>query len=93
MSADGFLVVRQLDNRRRTIHFAQDGAAVRRTIYHGIGALEAVARDLSGDTKATLGEVLKRNPGLLPKPLDSALFPDVGLCVEQGAPRRGRTRA
>lgn len=42
-------------------------------IYHGMGALEAVARDLTGDAKATLGEVLKRNPKLLPKPLDTAL--------------------
>jgi hypothetical protein len=43
-------------------------------IYHAMGALEAVARDLSGDSKATLGEVLKRNPGvLLPRPLDTAL--------------------
>lgn len=38
-----------------------------------MGALEAVARDLTGDPKATLGEVIKRNPDLLPKPLDSAL--------------------
>lgn len=42
-------------------------------IYHAMGALEAVARDLSGEPKATLGEVLKRNAGLLPKPLDTAL--------------------
>lgn len=42
-------------------------------IYHAMGALEAVARDVTGDSKATLGEVLKRNPGLLPKPLDAAL--------------------
>ena len=42
-------------------------------IYHGMGALEAVARDLSGGAKATLGEGLKRNPRLLPKPLDTAL--------------------
>jgi hypothetical protein len=42
-------------------------------IYHAMGALEAVARDLSGDSKATLGEVLKRHPGLLPRPLDTAL--------------------
>lgn len=42
-------------------------------IYHAMGALEAVARDLSGDPKATLGEAIKRNPDLLPKPLDSAL--------------------
>ena len=42
-------------------------------IYHAMGALEAVARDLAGDPKATLGEVVKRNPDLLPKPLDTAL--------------------
>ena len=43
------------------------------SIYHAMGALEAVARDLSGEPRATLGEVLKRNPCLLPKPLDTAL--------------------
>ena len=42
-------------------------------IYHAMGALEAVARDLVGDPKATLGEVVKRNPDLLPKPLGTAL--------------------
>ena len=42
-------------------------------IYHAMGALEAVARELAGDPKATLGEVVKRNPALLPKPLDTAL--------------------
>jgi len=42
-------------------------------IYHSMGALECVARDLTGDPKATLGEILKRYPGLLPKPLDTAL--------------------
>ena len=31
-------------------------------------ALEAVARDLAGDPKATLGEVVKRNPDLLVTP-------------------------
>jgi hypothetical protein len=42
-------------------------------IYHAMGALECVARDLAGDPKATLGEILKRYPGLLPRPLDTAL--------------------
>jgi AbiJ N-terminal domain 4 len=42
-------------------------------VYHAMGALECLARDVTGDPKATLGEVLKRNPGLLPKPLDTAL--------------------
>ena len=37
------------------------------------GSLECVARDVAGDPKATLGEILKRHPGLLPKPLDAAL--------------------
>jgi AbiJ N-terminal domain 4 len=41
--------------------------------YHAMGALECVARDLTDDPKATLGEILKRHPGLLPKPLDTAL--------------------
>ena len=41
--------------------------------YHAMGSLECVARDLAGDPKATLGEILKRHPGLLPKPLDTAL--------------------
>ena len=42
-------------------------------VYHAMGSLECVARDLTGDSKATLGEALKRYSGLLPKPLDTAL--------------------
>jgi hypothetical protein len=42
-------------------------------VYHAMGALECVSRDLTGDPKATLGEILKRYQGLLPKPLDTAL--------------------
>lgn len=42
-------------------------------IYHAMGVLECVARDLTGNDKSTLGEILKRRPDLLPKPLDSAL--------------------
>ncbi len=42
-------------------------------IYHAMGSLECLARDLTGMPKDTLGEILKRRPDLLPKPLDSAL--------------------
>lgn len=42
-------------------------------VYHAMGSLECIARDLTGDPKATLGEILKRHPGLLPRPLDTAL--------------------
>ena len=40
---------------------------------HAIGALECVARDVTGDENATLGEILKHHRDLLPKPLDKAL--------------------
>lgn len=42
-------------------------------VYHAMGALEAVARDLADNPKATLGQIIKRHPDLWPKPLDSAL--------------------
>lgn len=42
-------------------------------VYHGLGALECVTRDLTGDSKATLGEVIKKHPDLLPKPLDEVV--------------------
>ena len=42
-------------------------------IYHAMGALEAVARGLAGNENASLGEILKRHPQLLPPPLDKAL--------------------
>ena len=42
-------------------------------IYHAMGALECIARDCVSDPKATLGEILKSNPGLIPAPLDKAL--------------------
>lgn len=41
--------------------------------YHAMGSLECVARDLTNEPKLTLGEILKRYPTLLPKPLDTAL--------------------
>ena len=42
-------------------------------VYHAMGALEAIARDLADNPKATLGQIIKRQPDLLPKPLDTAL--------------------
>ena len=42
-------------------------------IHHAMGALEAVARDVTGNSKRTLGDVINRNPGLFPKPLDEVV--------------------
>jgi hypothetical protein len=38
-----------------------------------MGCLECVACDAAGDKKATLGDILKKYPGLLPRPLDKAI--------------------
>ena len=48
-------------------------ADLRGAINHAMGALEAVSRDVTGDGQATLGEIIRRNPQLLPtQPLRSA---------------------
>ena len=38
-----------------------------------MAALECVARDVSGDPNLTFGAILKRYPGLVPRPLDTAI--------------------
>jgi hypothetical protein len=41
----------------------------RDAVRRALGAMEAVARDITGDRKATLGEILKKHPDLLPPAL------------------------
>jgi len=53
-------------------------------IQHAFAALECTARVVSGDASATLGEILKRDPGLIPKPLDSAVEKAWGYASEMG---------
>jgi hypothetical protein len=53
-------------------------------VHHAMAALECVARDITGDDKATLGEILKKHPDLLPKPLDAALSKVWGYASETG---------
>jgi hypothetical protein len=52
-------------------------------IQHAMAALECVARDVAGDPKGTLGEVLKRHPGLVPPPLDQSVEKVWGYASEQ----------
>jgi hypothetical protein len=42
-------------------------------VCHAMGSLECAARDITGDHKPTLGQILKKHPGLVPSPLDEAL--------------------
>jgi hypothetical protein len=61
-------------------------------IHHAMGALECTARTAAGDPKATLGDILKKFPGLLPKPLDDALAQVWGYASEMARHiREGRT--
>jgi len=39
-------------------------------VQHAGAALECVARDVTGDPKKTLGDILKAHPGMFPRPLD-----------------------
>lgn len=51
-------------------------------IQHAMAALECVARDLTGDSRATLGEIIKRNPKLIPTPLDQSVDKAWGFSSE-----------
>jgi hypothetical protein len=51
-------------------------------IQHSMVALECVARDVCGDRKANLGDILKRYGGLIPPPLDEAVAKVWGYASE-----------
>lgn len=53
-------------------------------LHHGMAALECVFREVSRDPKPTLGELLKRHPGLIPPPLDQCVEKAWGFASEQG---------
>jgi hypothetical protein len=51
-------------------------------IQHSMAALECVAREVTGDSKGTLGEIIKRYSGLIPKPIDDAVAKAWGYASE-----------
>lgn len=51
-------------------------------IQHAMAAAECVARTAANDPKATLGDILKGHPGLVPRPLDEALSKMWGYASE-----------
>lgn len=53
-------------------------------IQHALAALECVTRDVSGDNKSTLGDILKRNPDLVPAPLNVSIEKAWGYASEHG---------
>ncbi|MBK9726498.1 MAG: hypothetical protein IPO86_00105 [Saprospiraceae bacterium] len=53
-------------------------------IQHSLACLECLAREATGDKKATLGELIKKHPNIVPKPLDIAIEKIWGFTSEQG---------
>lgn len=53
-------------------------------IQHSLACLECLCREVSGDKKSTLGELIKKNPSIVPKPLDQAIEKIWGYTSEQG---------
>lgn len=53
-------------------------------IQHSLACLECVSREVTGDTKSTLGDLMKKFPGVIPTPLDQAVTKIWGFTSEQG---------
>ena len=53
-------------------------------IQHAMASLECVARQVTGDVKANLGDILKRHNTLIPAPLDQAVARAWGYASENG---------
>lgn len=53
-------------------------------IQHGMASLECVARQITGDHRSTLGQILNHHRGLLPPPLDTAVGQVWGFASNNG---------
>lgn len=49
-----------------------------------MASLECVAREVTGDVKANLGDILKRHNTIIPPPLDQAVAKAWGYASENG---------
>ncbi|MFV3014568.1 AbiJ-NTD4 domain-containing protein [Pseudomonas sp. KHB2.9] len=53
-------------------------------IQHAMASLECVARQITGDVKANLGDIMKRHSSIIPAPLDQAVVKAWGYASENG---------
>ncbi len=53
-------------------------------IQHAMASLECVAREVTGDRKANLGDIMKRHTSIIPEPLDQAIVKAWGYASENG---------
>lgn len=87
-AAETQLETKGLGTARNELHEALRDLSRRPTpditgaIQHSMAALECVAREVCGDEKATLGDILKRYPDIIPRPLDEAVSKAWGFASE-----------
>ena len=73
------LEAKGLSTTQRELHYAIQDISRRPSpditgaIQHSMAAAECVARKISGDEKATLGQIIKKHEDLFPKPLNKAI--------------------
>jgi len=84
LEASGFNVASQELREARTDLSRRPEPDLSGAIHHAMAALEAVAREVTGESKKTLGDIIKRYPGLLPPPVDEAASKLWGFASEQG---------
>lgn len=53
-------------------------------IQHSLACLECVTREITGDKKSTLGDLMKKSTNVIPAPLDQAVTKIWGFTSEQG---------
>lgn len=53
-------------------------------VQHSVAALECLCREVTKDSKATLGKLINDNPNIVPKPLDNVIKGIFGFASEQG---------
>lgn len=53
-------------------------------IQHAMASLECVAREVTGDRKANLGDIMKKHKSIIPEPLDQAVIKAWGYASENG---------
>ncbi|HET6841119.1 MAG TPA: hypothetical protein VFK06_05450 [Candidatus Angelobacter sp.] len=53
-------------------------------VHHAMGALECVAKDVCGEEKGTLGDIVKRHPEKFPQPLGEAVSKLYGFASDKG---------
>lgn len=86
--AEAILEAQSLPTAKKELHEAlhdlsrRPNADLTGAIQHSMAALECVAREVSGDKKANLGDIIKKYRDLIPPPLDEAVAKVWGYASE-----------